>query len=115
MSKLWSQDSRLMALVHNHLVTSQSRRLTQLLAARVDSPEPRVTLSWSEPTSEQVPTEPTTSPSDHSTGPLLPRVQLTEKTRPHAAKRCRAEVSDSVSPIAGEPAVAQLQALPRNL
>jgi hypothetical protein len=33
------------------LVTLRSRRFTPLRAARVDSPEPRVTLSWSEPTS----------------------------------------------------------------
>src|SRR5215469_7173925 len=36
--------------VQKHLVTSQSRRLTRLPAARADSLEPRGALSWSERT-----------------------------------------------------------------
>jgi len=96
--------------VQHRLVTSRSRKLTPLLAARADSPEPRGALSWSEHTwSHQVPTE-RTSPSARFTGALLPQAQLTESGLLRAERRCRAEVYILFPASTGEPAVAQQQA-----
>jgi len=97
--------SRRLTSVHTHSVTLRSRRLTPLLVARVDSLEPRGALPWSARTLwHSVPME-RTSPSAHSTGPLLPREQFTKSSNGRAAKQRLAEVS-------GEPAGAPPQARP---
>src|SRR5262245_530093 len=85
-------------LVHDHLVTLRSRKLTALLVARVDSPAPRGALSWSEPTSSPSAPMERTSLSARSAGALLPRAQLTEPSSLARTSGAEPEVTDSVVP-----------------
>src|SRR6266478_9414160 len=63
------------------MLSLPSRKFTPLLVGRVDSRVPRGALPCTARTSwHPVPTE-RTSPSAHSTGPLLPLVQPTESSQ----------------------------------